>query len=275
MARLAACTIIMLVMVFGLATCSDDDKPTIPNSQPQKYEGITLTDENGNILGGDTTDWCFSAVAGKGGVPAEFALYPAYPNPGTAPIEIVFDLPAAAAVKLFIIDSTGATRCTLVDSTMGAGHYHIAWDTKDEGDHYLLPGIYRYRINAGDFECYGDIQIAETPHRIILYSRLADDTMSVDYDANTTVAGLSLVFLYQGTVGEPIYGSATSEMDITSTAVNDSLRILFLTSMQELTFMPPGIHHLCSIPIAGSMILSYADASDTGAVIPSFIVNTP
>ena len=257
MARSAAWAIILLIMVFGQATCSDDDKPTIPNPQPQGFEGITLTDQDGNILGGDSTDWCLSST------------------PGAAPIEIVFDLPVSVAAQLFIIDSTGATRRTLVDSTMAPGHYHIVGDTKDDGGRYLPPGIYRCRIIAGDFACYGDIQIAEAPKRIILYSRLANDTMSVDYDANTAIAGLSLVFLYQGTVGDPIYGSATSEMDITSRAGNDSLRILFLTSMQEVTFLPAGNHHLCSIPMEGSMILSYADASDTGAIIPSYIVNIP
>ncbi|MCP4568749.1 MAG: hypothetical protein GY841_14315, partial [FCB group bacterium] len=106
-------TFVLLLIPFMLilTQCSGDESTTNPIDPPAGFSGIRLTDKLGNILTGDSLDWCFpeslAAVPQLGTravIPTAYAFYPAYPNPNTEPemrdISIVYDLPVAGEVEL-------------------------------------------------------------------------------------------------------------------------------------------------------------------------------
>ena len=51
------------------------------------------------------------------------------------------------------------TVTVLVDQTMPEGVHSLVWDLRDSGGTRVTPGIYRCVIHAGNFLCYGDIQV--------------------------------------------------------------------------------------------------------------------
>jgi hypothetical protein len=74
-----------------------EDTPVVPpgNTDP----GILKTDEFGNILGGDTTDWCIHDSA-------EVTFGPAYPNPVLGSIfRVKFHVSTSDIVKIYILKS--------------------------------------------------------------------------------------------------------------------------------------------------------------------------
>ena len=84
--------LLLLPFILILAHCSDDDSSTSPIDPPAGFSGIRLTDKLGNILSGDSLDWCFPEsvtvvpqVGMRAEVPNKYAFYPAYPNPNTEP----------------------------------------------------------------------------------------------------------------------------------------------------------------------------------------------
>jgi hypothetical protein len=85
----------VMVLVAG---CDDKTTPPPPvNTDP----GILRTDEFGNILGGDTTDWCLQNLP-------EFSFGAAYPNPTHGPsVTVPFKIPAEDTVKIFFLKSGG------------------------------------------------------------------------------------------------------------------------------------------------------------------------
>ena len=63
--------IVFLFAAFFHFACRDEVIPPKNDTDP----GILLTDEFGNILGGDSTDWCWRGAYNG------FSFGPAYPNP--------------------------------------------------------------------------------------------------------------------------------------------------------------------------------------------------
>ncbi|MEW6412117.1 MAG: right-handed parallel beta-helix repeat-containing protein [Candidatus Zixiibacteriota bacterium] len=79
-------------------------------------------------------------------VPSTFSLGQNYPNPFNPTTEIVFELPAAARVKLEIFNMAGQKVTTFTDEPMSAGKHKISWDASG-----FASGVYLYRLKAGDF----------------------------------------------------------------------------------------------------------------------------
>jgi hypothetical protein len=84
-------------------------------------------------------------------VPLRFALQQNRPNPFNAYTTIGFDLPVSERVKLEIFDLQGRMIRRLADQTYGAGRWSIQWDRRDGGGSTARPGVYLYRILAGQF----------------------------------------------------------------------------------------------------------------------------
>ena len=65
---------------------------------------------------------------------------------------IQFELPAAAEVTIEILDPQGRlVRSLLNGSEYDPGYWSIAWDRTDGSGRKLAPGIYLYRMKAGQF----------------------------------------------------------------------------------------------------------------------------
>ncbi len=88
-------------------------------------------------------------------LPADFALYPAYPNPGNAEVALSFDLPQEALVALVLYDALGRPVRRLVDGSLAAGRYRFVWDGRDQGGRAVASGMYFYRLTADAFVAVG------------------------------------------------------------------------------------------------------------------------
>lgn len=77
--------------------------------------------------------------------PAEFELYPAYPNPFNPGTTIEFDLMRTGFVVLRIYNSLGEAVKTLVAQELPVGRYRYKWDASG-----LAAGAYFYQMRVGN-----------------------------------------------------------------------------------------------------------------------------
>jgi hypothetical protein len=80
------------------------------------------------------------------GIPKDFELAQAYPNPFNPSTTIHFELPAETHVSLKIYNMLGQEVQTVMDENRTAGRYDIHVDAST-----LASGVYFYRLNAGIF----------------------------------------------------------------------------------------------------------------------------
>ena len=93
------------------------------------------------------------------GLPTDFALYPAYPNPFNAEVSLSFDLPQASSVALVLYDALGQPVRRLVEGPLAAGRYRFVWDGRDQGGRVVASGIYFYRLAADSFVGVGRLAL--------------------------------------------------------------------------------------------------------------------
>ena len=79
-------------------------------------------------------------------LPDKFALYQNYPNPLNPQTTIFYTLPKSTKVSLSIYNIKGQLVETLVNDFQQPGYYSVVWESKNVG-----PGVYLYRITAGEF----------------------------------------------------------------------------------------------------------------------------
>lgn len=79
-------------------------------------------------------------------VPAQYALYPNYPNPFNPSTRIAYDLARTSNVTLTAFDLLGRKVATLANGVQVAGSHTATFNGAD-----LPSGIYFYRLQAGDF----------------------------------------------------------------------------------------------------------------------------
>lgn len=87
-------------------------------------------------------------------VPTTYALYQSRPNPASGNAIIAFDLPETAPVELTLYDISGRTVRTVVDETLTTGEH----EARVSG---LAPGVYVYRLRAGDFNAAKKMVVVE------------------------------------------------------------------------------------------------------------------
>jgi hypothetical protein len=83
--------------------------------------------------------------------PLRFALQQNRPNPFSAQTTIGFDLPVSARVTLEIFDLQGRMIRRVVDQPYTPGRWSLQWDRRAGDGTTVHPGIYLYRIQAGQF----------------------------------------------------------------------------------------------------------------------------
>ena len=84
-------------------------------------------------------------------IPEDFALAQNMPNPFNPATTISYEVPEAGAVKLIVYNLLGQQVRTLVNETIEAGFYTIAWDGADEFGRQVASGIYIYKMDSGSF----------------------------------------------------------------------------------------------------------------------------
>jgi hypothetical protein len=90
----------------------------------------------------------------NGNLPVAYALYQSRPNPALGKATIAFDLPETGHVKLTVYDIAGREVAAPVDRELPAGTY--------EGEvSGLAPGVYIYRLAAGDFNAAKKMVVVE------------------------------------------------------------------------------------------------------------------
>ena len=62
-----------------------------------------------------------------------------------------YQISKKAEVRLKVYDVTGGLVGELLNESQGAGHHAITWNCRDLGCHMIAPGLYFYRLTAGDF----------------------------------------------------------------------------------------------------------------------------
>ena len=83
--------------------------------------------------------------------PYTFLLRKNLPNPFNPATRIDYSLAKNSHVEITIFDTLGRKVDVLVDETKPAGEYSVVWYGTDEFAYAVEPGVYFYRLKAGDF----------------------------------------------------------------------------------------------------------------------------
>ena len=106
----------LFILPLLLLACEDDDMPEPPATI--NFDGIHLTDENGQAIGGgDATDWKLEDTWDERiltffnqeernlcGDASEYQAFSAYPNPATTQIALAYVLKDSADLEVRIVD---------------------------------------------------------------------------------------------------------------------------------------------------------------------------
>ncbi|MBN2411794.1 T9SS type A sorting domain-containing protein [candidate division KSB1 bacterium] len=92
-----------------------------------------------------------SAITTTDNLPAEYNLYPNYPNPFNPETRIKFDIPRRDFVTLKIYDILGREVTTLMQEIKAPGSYTLSWNASDRAGVRVPSGIYLYKITTGNF----------------------------------------------------------------------------------------------------------------------------
>ncbi len=94
------------------------------------------------------------------GLPQEFALGEAYPNPFNASVQIPFAvLEASTQVALTVHDHLGRTIRTLTSGRVPAGRHVLHWDGRNAYGEPMGSGAYFVQLRAGDQRAVGKVML--------------------------------------------------------------------------------------------------------------------
>ena len=80
------------------------------------------------------------------GLPTEYSLSNAYPNPFNPTTTIEYSLPISGNVSLIVYNLLGQKVAKLLSEPQQPGYHSVTWDASS-----MASGIYFYRLQAGDF----------------------------------------------------------------------------------------------------------------------------
>jgi hypothetical protein len=109
--------------------------------------------------------WAFTGIvtAAPGGgstTQASLLLGPPHPNPLVGHTTIEFALPAAAPVRVEIVDVAGRRVRVLCDEVRAAGRHGVVWDGRGEDGRKAASGVYLLRVMSGGMETSGRVVLA-------------------------------------------------------------------------------------------------------------------
>jgi len=120
------------------------------SEETRYYFVVNSTDRSGNSSESQEYDFIATGVE-ELQIPATFYLSQNYPNPAISGTYIEYTLPRNTKVTIRIYDITGRIIHTLVTGKQTPGIYKIHWDDTDSHGNRVAPGVYFYRMQAGDF----------------------------------------------------------------------------------------------------------------------------
>jgi hypothetical protein len=85
--------------------------------------------------------------------PAQFELFPCYPNPFRSSTRIRFQIPEATRVRIDVYDVGGRHVRTLADGEYPAGLNEVLFSGLDQDLREIATGIYFYRMKTAQFSC--------------------------------------------------------------------------------------------------------------------------
>ncbi len=96
----------------------------------------------------NAADITVKGVLGVGETPRTLSLSVS-PNPARR-ANVSFTLPRDTDVQLGVFDVSGRRVAVLASGRMSAGTYQKAWNGSDDGGARVRPGVYFYRLRAGN-----------------------------------------------------------------------------------------------------------------------------
>lgn len=108
----------MLILVAVIIVCCSNNPVTTNNALTS--ENILRTDSVGNVLGGDTLDWCMSSGQ------CYNYLRPAFPNPVINKVTFPFHIGRADTVSLFTLRSPSDTIFVFKNKSFTGGEF-MTW----------------------------------------------------------------------------------------------------------------------------------------------------
>jgi len=146
---------------------------SILDSDDVKFEGITVTNANAEVISIDPNDWCVSE-ADSLCLPKDssdttrgpdvdirphcYSFGPAYPNPASDFVKITYSVPSAMNVKFWVeaqthVEFDSASQAFHAE-TSSAGVFEIEWNVSE-----WQSAIYRFHFEGGGIHCIGDVKV--------------------------------------------------------------------------------------------------------------------
>ena len=94
-------------------------------------------------------------MVSDGSLPTTFSLESNYPNPFNPATTLRYNLVEARLVQLTVYNVMGQQIRVLIDQVQEAGGYQVEWDATDASGQRVAPGLYLYRLVAGDQAAVG------------------------------------------------------------------------------------------------------------------------
>ena len=146
--------LLLLIVAITVFCCSDS--PTSPTISGGGLSSTILqTDSLGNILGGDSTDWCQNGNSC-------YTFYPAFPNPTTDVTHLYFNIHSNDTISLFAVNSQFDTVFVCNNQILSAGSYMMDVSGVEHNFHNVVKRFYfiskKSCGNSPDCKNYGDIQ---------------------------------------------------------------------------------------------------------------------
>jgi len=132
-----------------------DGTVDVPNWDDMEYAYMLtfMTRECGNGV----FDYVINAETSQAGSVSHPALYTRTirldqnsPNPFGPETRIGYRLESEGSVRLGVYDASGREVRALIAARQPAGEYSVRWDGRDAAGHEAVPGVYFYRLQAGD-----------------------------------------------------------------------------------------------------------------------------
>jgi hypothetical protein len=141
--------------------------PFARNDIPPAESPATKQDEDNNPARetGKKDGTIQSTIHYLGGLPGEYKLHPAFPDPVTSVIPLRFDVPKLSgreiAVELSIYNTLGEKIYTLFKGELEAGRYEIRWQSRAEDGDPVGPDVYYALFKTEFFQQVMKVTFAE------------------------------------------------------------------------------------------------------------------
>ena len=131
--------------------------------QVRKEDALTFSCADNSVVSGRTYWYEIVLLGASGGEvygpievyvgasPAVSRVYQSHPNPSNPVCTIRYELARAGRMRLAVFDVSGSLVRTVAEGWREPGAYSELWDGRRDDGTEAAPGVYLYRLEAGDF----------------------------------------------------------------------------------------------------------------------------